>query len=325
MQNHIWLLAIIIGATTALAMPTVSSTSETSLSTVTTLEVRDPEWDGTTGILLGSDTAAFMGVTVAALGGVIAGTCPQNSVWVNLMGNATCIAAIAAEILVAFTGFAAGIISATTKRDATDSVDWTYGENLSWVYPAIEGGLSMRDRILQAHDVDVNDGFPIAIGRSDCTEEWETCHTLWYSKSTGTDNRTIHHIHATPQSFDFRVNASTTTRVKRYDQTGVVTNNAGTTYYGGYTWWEANEPVLAAMVGEGASKFTTDILNQMNAENTATGKFAREGAYCMDFCLDTVRTPGSVGFLWYNQNVFGIGAALEVDLLADCGDLADQS
>lgn len=190
----------------------------------------------------------------------------------------------------------------------------------------------MRERVMHAHDVEFNDGLPVLIGNSNCNEDWDTCHKLWYSKSSmidkSGDNRTIHRVHATPHSYDFRANASSTLSALRprqstYDNDGSNTDNGdGTTYYSGYTWMEGDETVLAADDGEGTDDFTDDVLGAMNTANAANGKFNDEGSYCMDFDSTTDTSAGSLGFLWYYSDQADYPSANEQALLMTCGEEA---
>lgn len=76
-QKQALLVCAALGAATVLALPAAVSVSDSSLSPVTSLDVRAPDWDGSTGVALEErrNTVALLGTTAAYLSAVVVGTC----------------------------------------------------------------------------------------------------------------------------------------------------------------------------------------------------------------------------------------------------------
>lgn len=309
----------------AIVVPTVVEphVDDKALVLRNSLAVRTPVWDGTTGVLQPRRaTVALAGLTAASLGSVVVGTC--SSPFAALMGPYPCVAAVVAAVVITVVAAFGTLISSLSGR-SSEADDF-----FTWDYPSIQGGLSSKQRIQQAYDVDFNDGLPVLVGRTSCNDEYHTCHKLWYSKSTYINlqgqNAAYHRVHATPHSHDFRAALKNTTSTLRrrqtdYEEDGSAAEDDGSALYGGYVWEEGTEATLEDIYDEGTSTdIADDIIGEMNTENLASGKYSEEGSYCQDWASSADSAPGSLGYMWYYADTADYPSSEESALLLTCSE-----
>lgn len=281
----------------------------------------DQAWDGTTELAERSDRATYFGIAGALYTSVVIGTCTLAGINPGLVP--VCSVAIVGALLGTFLASLAGIASSGAKR-SIDDADGYYLFN----YPTLGGGPSMFHQMQNSFHA--GDGLPVHIGDTSC-ENNQTCHSLWYSKiekqdSLGKD-RVFHHIHATPQYYDFRANLTDGTTGNRrrndvHESDSSVTSDSGTNIYGGYVFETRDTATDQEMLDIPVKQFKQNVADQMSKEYEDNKRFERYGIYCMDFATQNDPSVGTVGYTWYYADHNSYPSDDEENLMNTCAEEA---
>lgn len=298
-SKQICLTALVILMAGVVALP--STTKDVAFHSLGDVDAHSG-WDGTTGLVKRSDTAAYMGNAALMLSAIVTGSCSLSSVQPGLVP--ICVASIAFAAIGVFINLLSAFVSANRRSFLLDD---DAGGHFNFHYPSIEGGQHMFDQVQDAFHA--ADGLPVLIATTSC-EDNETCHRVWYSKveKTGASNekRTFHHVHATPIDHDFRHNSNTkgTDSVRRrgnvQNADSSVTEESGDKLYGGYVFETVEEKTDEDIVNMGTKKFAQGVMDEMSSQfKNDNQKFNAEGIYCMDFDTTNQKAAGTTGYLWY--------------------------
>lgn len=245
------------------------------------------------------DRAAWYGTAAIALGVVASNTCTVPAIGITgSFALGACVVSIAAAAFIAV----GSIIQATwgNNKRGLDSAGPDYlrisgldvergsAHDFKWFYPGAFTPLHRES--LEANYVEGD--APLLFGESNC--DGPGCARLWYShtrNATG-DGGVRRRVEVSHKSVDLTRNN------KRQDHESDESNDG---LSGGYVWDEHDVTTLHSIATD--DNFAADVVNQMidqNAGAGGSGKFGKEGVYCMDLNTDVRQTPtGSDGYLWY--------------------------
>lgn len=261
-----------------------------------------PRWDGTTGLVERSDTAAYMGNAALMLSAIVTGSCSLSSVQPGLVP--VCVGSIAFAAIGVFINLLSAFVSANRRSLILDD---NADGHFNFHYPSIKAGPHMFDRVQEAFKT--GDRLPVLIATTSC-ENNQTCHRMWYSRAekmgASNEKRVFHHVHATPINHDFRQSSnskglsSVRHRENVQNADTSVTEESGEKLYGGYVFETVEEKTDEDIVNMGTKKFAQGVIDEMSSQfKNDNQKFNAEGIYCMDFDTTNQKAAGTTGYLWY--------------------------
>lgn len=300
--KQIYLTGLIILMAGVVALP--STTKDVALHSSRDVDAHSG-WDGTTGLVERSDTAAYMGNAALMLSAIVTGSCSLSAVQPGLLP--ICVGSMAFAAIGVFINLLSAFVSANRRSFTLDD---DAGGHFNFHYPSIEEGPHMFDRVQDVFHT--GDGLPVLIATTSC-ENNQTCHRMWYSKAekmgASNEKRTFHHVHATPIDHDFRRSSNTkdTGSVRRrgnvQNADSSVTEKSGDKLYGGYVFETVEEKTDEDIVNMGTTKFAQGVIDEMSSQfKNDNQRFNAEGIYCMDFDTTNQKAAGTTGYLWYYRD-----------------------
>lgn len=154
---------------------------------------------------------------------------------------------------------------------------------------------------------------------------------MWYSKIEKQDasnkTRIFHHVHATPQTYDFRRDSANEASGNRRRQTvhngnDHVTSKSGQEIYGGYVFEMDQTSTEKDIVNMGVKNFQQGVADQMSDQYKNDGRFEEYGVYCMDFETTSDTAVGTTGYQWYYEKQSSYPSGNEESFMDTCSEEA---